>query len=115
MTSPKDYLTDREKEFDEKYLNEAERMFSDWENNGHEWNDRPYTEVLEIIESNLKEMREIKSFLTQSIEQSMEVGREKAIDKVFDWIWAGWNLDLSKIDKAKEQYKNKLKSLSPKP
>ena len=30
---------------------------------------------------------------------------EREVDNSFDWIWAGWNLDLSTIDKAKEHYK----------
>ena len=33
---------------------------------------------------------------------------EEGVKKAFDWIWKGWNLDLSKKDRAIKHFINKL-------
>lgn len=70
MTSPKDYLTDRLKEFDKRFTLEG--------------NSRGYF-VTFLNEQrcywNREMVNDIKAFLTETIQQSMEVGRKEGYEK----------------------------------
>lgn len=71
---------------------------------GIEWlmndEDKPSGKVLSYTDT--------KHDIMALIQQQREQDKAELIDKVFDWIWSGWNLDLSKIDRDKKYFLKRL-------
>ena len=42
--------------------------------------------------------------LSKYVMEREQLAREEAIKNFADWVWAGWNLDLSKKDRAVKHY-----------
>ena len=47
--------------------------------------------------------KELEQFLSEALDQV----EEETIEKTFDWIWDGWDLDLANKDRAKEHFTSK--------
>lgn len=91
---------------------------SEWEKKidkyikGRHYTSRVYgdNEFNKVIAVSLKRraLQDIKLIMRQALyQQQKEVEervRRETIDKSFDWIWDGWNLNLANKDRAKEQF-----------
>lgn len=59
-----------------------------------------HTKSLSDIDGFIKTPNQVKAFISK-VERKT---RESVVEKTFNWIWDGWNLDLSKIDRAREHF-----------
>jgi len=53
---------------------------------------------------------DLQEKLNRKLSQIVRETEEEIINKAFDWIWDGWNLDLATKDRAKLHFKLKNKS-----
>jgi len=51
-----------------------------------------------------KDYVKLEQFLLSQLEKVARETRKETVDKAFDWIWNGWNLDLGNLDRAKEHF-----------
>lgn len=55
-----------------------------------------------------------KVVFLQALETYADEVRRETLDRAFDWIWDGWNLDLANKDRAKEHFLQTHSPASPK-
>lgn len=54
-------------------------------------------------------VQNLEAFLTNALQSISEKTKQETIEKAFDWIWAGWNLDLANKDRAKKHFLSIIK------
>lgn len=75
------YIEEVLKEFDENWIDDVERCFSDWDNNGHDWELQPYEEVLSAHEWHRDNLEGVKHWLKSKLTQAIRDTEVKAAEK----------------------------------
>ena len=60
--------------------------------------------TLDLTASHYISVDEVKQVVSDQIEKAVEETTKETVDKAFEWIWNGWNLDLGNLDRAKEHF-----------